>query len=74
MIIGIAAAVLLAAAPQDGPAQPSVVAKAQATVRIVSGVRLTLQQSGNAADVPKVRSATIRTSEGPQPAKLIEFE
>ena len=73
-MIGIAAAALLAAAPQGGPAQPSTVAQAQATVRIVSGVRLTLQQSGNGNEVPKARSATIRTSEGPQPAKLIEFE
>ena len=73
-MIGIAAAALLAATPQGGPAQPSVVVQAQATVRILSGVRLKLQQSDGDAGAPKARSATIRTSDGAQPAKLIEFE
>ena len=73
-MIGIAAAALLAAAPQGGRAQSSAVVQARATVRIFSGTRLKLAEADTGRDTPRVHNATIRTNDGPQAAKLIEFE
>jgi hypothetical protein len=70
----IAVAALLAAAPPSAPVHTSAAVQARATVRIISGARVNLAQANGGDDAPQMRSATIRTSAGPQAAKLIEFE
>jgi hypothetical protein len=69
----IATAALIAAAPADAPAGATV--QARASVRILSAVRLKLDEEQQSADgIPEARQTSIRTDAGPQPAKLIEFE
>ena len=72
MLIASAAAVLAASA--DVPRRPAPTVQARATVRILSGVRLKLGEDSARRDGPAVRDATVRTTDGRQPAKLIEFE
>ena len=70
----LAAAAIAAAAPPSAQ-QPSVrpMVQAQATVRIVSGVRLRLGEVQN-GDAPAPRDAVIHTDGAARRAKLIEFE
>ena len=53
-------------------ASPAAV-QATATVRIISGVHIHFDES-RSNELPKLRQAEIRTADGPQQAKLIEFE
>lgn len=47
--------------------------QAQATVRILSGVRLQLGKT-NAVAGQRLRVTNVSTSDGVRPAKLVEFE
>lgn len=68
------AAVALAAPTSVDRWTPSAAVQARATVRIISGVRLKLDSATN-PDAPPAHDSTVRTGEdGPQPARLIEFE
>ncbi len=70
----IAAAALLAAAPNSG-ARPVVgVRQAQASVRIISAARIKLGEEASAQGAPRWRSRTVQTADGPRPARLVEFE
>jgi hypothetical protein len=71
----LAAAALAASPPQNAsPAPTSAVVQARATVRIVSAARLQWGEHRPNSDVPAPRTTTVQTLNGPQPAKLIEFE
>ena len=72
IMILIAAAALLGAAPDSGKRPVSAV-QARATVRIVRAARLNFGGGPDTA-TPPLRPRTIQTAEGPRPAKLIEFE
>jgi hypothetical protein len=52
----------------------SAVVQARATVRIVSAARLHWGEQRQSRDIPAARTAVIQTINGPEPAKLIEFE
>jgi hypothetical protein len=67
------AAAIAASAPASIRPAPAVVAEATATVRIVSGVRLKLDSTTN-ADAPPAHDSKVKTEDGVQPARLIEFE
>lgn len=70
MII-LAAAALATKAPEP---RVSAVVQATATIRIISGVSLKLDGSGN-VDAPPARDSIVKGSDGTrQPAKLIEFQ
>jgi hypothetical protein len=72
----VAAAAIAVSSPQNASPAPTsaAVAQARATVRIVSAARLNWGQEPRISDVPAARTTTIQTVNGPQPAKLIEFE
>jgi hypothetical protein len=72
----LAAAIALAAAtPHPVGASAGASAQAMATIRIISGVRLSFRSGQNDASVPLPRTTTIRTSDSQeQPARLIEFQ
>ena len=70
------AAVAIAASSQPGAtsAPANAVVQARATVRIVSAVRLRWGEKQRNSDIPAPRTTVIQTVDGPEPAKLIEFE
>lgn len=70
----LAAAVIVASSHDAAPAPTSAIVQARATVRIVSGARLQWDQQQRNSDVPPQRTTVVQTVNGPQPAKLIEFE
>ena len=71
----LAAAAIASALPQNAPgASAPPVVQARATVRIVSGVRIQWERQASAGDIPPARTTVVQTVNGPQPAKLIEFE
>jgi hypothetical protein len=70
-MFALAAFAIAASPPQEPRAGP--IAQARATVRIVSGVRLSLDGTNN-PDAPAPRDSVIQSTAGPQPARLIEFE
>jgi hypothetical protein len=75
MLLLAAAALAASPPPSASPQQPtSAVVQARATVRIVSAARLHWEEHRRDGDVPVPRKTTIQTLNGPQPAKLIEFE
>jgi hypothetical protein len=67
-----AAAAANAAPPPTGRTAP-VVARATATVRIVSGVQLKLDSAVNEG-APAARDSKVQVNGAEQPARLIEFE
>jgi hypothetical protein len=73
MLMLAAAALAASTATNAGLASPKPTVQSRATVRIVSGasVRFTGPRE---QDIPRVRQAQIRTTEGPRRAQLIEFE
>ncbi len=74
-MIPLLAAAIAASSPQSAsPASTGAVVQARATVRIVSAARLDWRKERQSADIPPARMTTIQTNDGPQPAKLIEFE
>jgi hypothetical protein len=70
----LAAAAIIASAPESAP-MAGVSVQAMATIRIISGVRLSLGKEQNDPDIPRLRDAEIHTADAQlQPAKLVEFE
>ncbi len=69
----LAAAAIAASAPDNTARTPAIV-QARATVQIVVGARLHWDQAQQTNDVPPARTTVVHTVDGPQPAKLIEFE
>jgi hypothetical protein len=72
MLLLAAAAIAISSSDKAGPT-PAIV-QARATVRIVSGARLQWDQPHHAKDVPPARMTVVQTANGPQSAKLIEFQ
>lgn len=70
-LIALAGAANSAPAPSSKPAP--VVAQASASVRIISGVRLSFDSPTNDG-APRMREGTVTVSGRQQPARLIEFE
>jgi hypothetical protein len=69
-------AAAIASALPLGASSPSArpVVQARATVRIVSAARIQWDQQATAGEIPPARETVVQTTDGPQPAKLIEFE
>ena len=69
------AASALLAADAGSPAQASrAVVQATATVRIVSGARISWDKVSKNSDLPSPRSRIVQTESGPRLAHLIEFQ
>jgi hypothetical protein len=74
MLLVVAAAIVASAPP---PTRTSIGAsvRATATIRVISGVRLSFGDEQNDADVPRPRQTTIHTADAQhQQARLIEFQ
>ena len=72
-MLWIAAAALSASTPEPTRPVPTV-AHATATVRIVSGVRISFDSPTNRG-APRAHDSKVTTTDGKvQPARLIEFE
>jgi hypothetical protein len=70
----LAAAALVAAAPQPAPQAPVTASvQAQATIRIISGVEVRFG-GASSAGAPAPRDSTIQLNGSAQPARLVEFE
>jgi hypothetical protein len=74
-MILIAAAAIAYSVPQ-APSMISAGASVQATatIRVISGVRISFGREQNGADVPQPRQTVVKTGDTRQPAKLIEFQ
>jgi hypothetical protein len=72
----IAAAAIAASPPSAPPRMMSVGASVQAiaTIRVISGVRLSFDEKQSDANVPRVRETLVRNGGLQQPARLIEFQ
>jgi hypothetical protein len=72
----IAAAAIVSPLPQAQPTMMSVGASVQATatIRVISGVRVSFGAEQTGTDVPKPRQTVVKTGDSLQPAKLIEFQ
>lgn len=69
-----AVASIVASAPTDAPrATGGALVQATATIRIISGARLSFH-APNEHGIPHARNSMINTPEGRQPARLIEFQ
>ena len=68
-----ASAALAASTPASSPPAPVVVAEAQASVRILSGVQLKIDSPTN-ADAPPAHDSKVAADGKIRPARLIEFE
>ena len=73
MLILAAAAAIAASSPPPGPTATPAAVHATATVRILSGTRLTLGATKSGEGF-SARAAIVRTAGSSQPAVLIEFE
>ena len=75
-IMLLAAAAILAATTQQNaqPEHKGAAVQAVATVRVISGTRLSLDGANNGRDVPIPRNTLFTTGGVEQPAKLIEFQ
>jgi hypothetical protein len=71
LILAAAAAIAASSPPPSRTAAPAV--QATATVRILSGARLSLGTTGSGEGF-SARAAVVRTGGSSQPAMLIEFE
>jgi hypothetical protein len=69
----IAAAIVAVSEPSTAPTIRASV-QAIATIRVISGVRLSFSAGLSDADVPRARDTFVKTGETQQPAKLIEFQ
>ena len=72
-MLWIAAAALAAPMPHPVRWAPQATVQATAMIRILSGVRLTLNGQPN-TNAPRARESSIRADGAPQRAILIEFE
>jgi len=73
MMFLLVAAAVASSAPANSSTAPAVVRQATATVRIVSGVKLTLDAPTNDG-APPARDSKITVNGTRQSARLIEFE
>ena len=70
----LAALAMAASAPDAPPPSPTAVsARARASVRILSAVRVDFSPGANATG-PVLRDAVVRIAGQAQPARLVEFE
>jgi hypothetical protein len=67
------AAAIAASPPQAAPSAGAS-AQATATVRVISGVRLSFGVEQQENDVPRPRQTLIKTGDAQHPAILIEFQ
>jgi hypothetical protein len=70
----LAASALLAATADGPPSGSRAVVQATATVRIVSGARISWDKISKNNDLPSLRSRVVQTESGPRLARLVEFE
>jgi hypothetical protein len=72
----IAAAAIVSPVPQAPQTMMSAGASAQATatIRVITGVRVSFGTEQNGTDVPKPRQTVVKTGDSQLPAKLIEFQ
>ena len=72
----IAAAAILSPVPQAPTTMMTAGASVQATatIRVISGVRVSFSAEQSDTDVPKPRQTLVKTGDSQQPAKLIEFQ
>ena len=73
-MLQLIAAAIAASSPQPATSATSPAVQARASVRIISAVRLHWEEERRGRDIPPPRATTVQTLNGPQPAKLIEFE
>jgi hypothetical protein len=66
----------IAASTMPPPSRsPGVSVQATASIRIISGARLSFSGEQRQPDIPPLRQTTIRTADAQQqPARLIEFQ
>ena len=72
----IAAAAIASSIPQAPPAMVNAEASVQATatIRVISGVRVSFGTAQSGTDVPQPRQTLVKTGDSQQPATLIEFQ
>jgi hypothetical protein len=72
----IAAAAIASSIPRAPPAMMSAGASVQATatIRVISGVRVSFGTAQSGTDVPRARQTVVKTGDSQQPATLIEFQ
>jgi hypothetical protein len=72
----IAAAAIISPVPQAPPTMMSAGASVQATatIRVISGVRVSFGAEQSGTDVPQQRQTVVKVGDSQQPAKLIEFQ
>jgi hypothetical protein len=73
-MILIAAAAIASSVPQAPMMSAGASVQATATIRVISGVRISFGTEQNGADVPRPRQTVVKTGDTRQPAKLIEFQ
>ena len=70
-----AAAAIVSSVSQVPPTMSSGAAvQATATIRVISGVRVSFDSEQNGTDVPPPRQTVVKTGDTQQPARLIEFQ
>jgi hypothetical protein len=69
----VIAAAVAVSVPSTSPTIRASV-QATATIRVISGVRLSFGAGLSDADVPRVRDTLVKTGDTSQPAKLVEFQ
>jgi hypothetical protein len=72
----IAAAAIMSPVPQAPRTMMSAGTSVQATatIRVISGVRVSFGAEQRSADVPQPRQTVVKSGDLQQPAKLIEFQ
>ena len=72
----IAAVAIISPVLQAPPRMMSagVSVQATATIRVISGVRVSFGAEPSSADVPQPRQTVVKIGDSQQPAKLIEFQ
>ena len=72
----VTAVAIAASSPQTPPlASVGSTVQATATIRVISGVRLSFGREQESADIPRPRLTLIHTADAQQqPASLIEFQ
>jgi hypothetical protein len=73
-MILIAAAAIASSVPHAPMWSAGASVQATATIRVISGVRISFGTEQNGADVPRPRQTVVKTGDTRQPAKLIEFQ
>lgn len=75
MLLAAAVTIAAASAPQNAPVEHrGPVVQAVAAVRVIPGVSLRLDGTGNGSDIPAPRLTVYSANGVEEPAKLIEFQ